>query len=205
MGSDIFVQKHLVGEAGLNIQNPLDVAQVLLVFSFLVEDHFPEDDVFHRSDVDWSMGRVFGQAVLPSPSEGLVTIAGIEVGLKPRRDVDEVEMAAAVTGDFRSNHIGGRAVIFGFRKTVEDRWNVFRGDKQRYIDIQREARFAVVHGADRTCNQVADSGLVQRACKKGKEIRFWRGRIHGQQFFGIPLRKDRDGLALQRKGGHFGP
>jgi hypothetical protein len=38
-----------------------------------------------------------------------------------------------------------------------------------------------------------NTGGVQRTLKKLDKIWFWHERIHGQQFFGIPLRKDLDG------------
>jgi hypothetical protein len=87
--------------------------------------------------------------------------------------VDQVKVAAAVAGNFRSDYIGWRAVIFRFRKTVEQRRDVLGSEDQGDIDIQREARFAVVHRSDGTGYEITDSDFMKGTRKKGDQIRFW--------------------------------
>jgi len=110
-----------------------------------------------------------------------------------------------IASNFRCDYIGRWTIVFRFRKTFENRRNVFVVDKQWDVNIQREARFAIVHRSNRASNKIADTSLVQRERKKVDAIRFGRGQIHGQQFFGIPLRKDSDWLAVRQRGGHSVP
>ena len=55
---------------------------MLFAFTFLIEDHFPKDDVFYGSDVDGTLRSIFREAVLPSPSKGGVAVSGIEVSFR---------------------------------------------------------------------------------------------------------------------------
>ena len=123
----------------------------------------------------WPIRRIFGKAILPSPGKGGIAVAGIEVSLQASRDVDQVKVAAAVTGNFRSDHIGWRAVIFRFRKTVEQGRYLLGREKQRDVDIEGEAWFTVVHRADGAGDEISDAGIVQGTRKKGDQIRFGLG------------------------------
>ena len=172
MGYDVLIQKIFMCEAGLNVQNSLDVAQVLLAFSFLIENHFPKNNIFCRSNINFPTRRIFGKAMLPSPCKGDIAVSRIEVSLQTSRDVDQVKVAAAVAGNFRSDYIGWRAVIFWFRKTVEQGRDVLVSNEQGDIDIEGEAWFTVVHRADGAGDEISDAGLVQRTRKKGDQIRF---------------------------------
>ena len=110
------VEEILMRKNGLNVQDALDVAQVFLAFAFLVKDHFPEDNVFGWGNVDRAVRCLLGESVLPSPCEGGIAIAGVEICFKPCRDMDDIEVAAAVASNFRGDHIGRRAIILGFLK-----------------------------------------------------------------------------------------
>ena len=114
-------------------------------------------------------------------------------------------MASAVAGNLGGDHICWGAVVFGLCKASKKRWDFFDSDKKGNVDIQGEAGFAVVHGANRASYEITDAGFVKRARKKGDEVRFWHGRIHGRQFFGIPFRKDWDCHGERRRGGHSSP
>ena len=183
-----FVEKVLVWKNGLNVQHALDVAKVFFAFAFPVKNHFPEDNVFGWGNVDCAEGRLLDKTVLPSPGEGGVAIAGVEICFEPCWDMDDIEVAAAIACNFRGDHIGRRTIKLGFLKKGQERGDVFETDKQRDIDIEREAGFAVVHGTDRSSNNVAETGIVDGTHEEGEEIRFWRGRIHGQRVFGVLLR-----------------
>jgi hypothetical protein len=89
--------------------------------------------------------------------------------------VDQVKVAAAVAGNFRSDYIGWRAVIFGFRKTVEQGRDVLGSKEQGDVDIEGEAWFTVVHRADGAGDEISDAGIVQGTRKKGDQIRFGLG------------------------------
>jgi len=149
-------------EAGLNVQNSLDVAQVLLAFSFLIENHFPKNNIFCRSNINIPTRRIFGKAMLPSPGKCGIAVSRIEVGLQARRDVDQVKVAAAVAGNFRGNHIDWRGVKFGFRKTVEQGRDVLGSNEQGDVDIEGEAWFTVVHRADGAGDEISDASDEQR-------------------------------------------
>lgn len=173
MGYDLLIQKFLMRETGLNVQNSLNVAQVFLAFSFLVENHFPENNIFCRSNMHWTKRRIFGKSMLPSPGKSGIAVSRIEVGLQASRDVDQVKVAAAVAGNFRSDYIGWRAVISRFRKTVEQRRDVLGRDEQGDVDIECKAWFTVVHRADGAGDEISDASIVQGTRKKGDQIRFW--------------------------------
>ena len=134
------------------------------------------------------MGCLFGEAVLPGPGEGGVSLAGVEVGFEAGGDVDDVEVAAAVAGDFGGDDVGGWAVVVGFGEEGEEGGDVFSGEEYGDIDINGEAGFAVVHGSNGTGDEVAESCVVEGAGEEGEEVRFGRGRIHGQRVYGVPLR-----------------
>ena len=148
---------------------------MLLAFSFPVENHFPKNNIFCRSNINFPRRCIFGKAMLPSPGKGDIAISRIEISLQTSRDVDQVKVAAAVAGNFRSDYIGWRAVVFGFRKRVEQGRDVLGCDKQGDVDIECEARFAVVHRADGAGDEISDAGLVQGTRKKGDQIRFGLG------------------------------
>ena len=74
-----FVEEVLVWKNGLNVQDALDVTDVFFAFAFSVKDHFPEDNVFGWCDMDRAERCLLGESVLPSPCEGGVAIAGVEV------------------------------------------------------------------------------------------------------------------------------
>ena len=114
----------------------------------------------------FSERRIFCKPMLPSPGKSGIAISGIEVGLQAGRDVDQAEVAAAIAGNFRSDHIGRRAVIFGFRKTVEQSRDVLGCDEQGDVDIECESRFAVVHGTHGAGDEISDAGFVQGTRKK---------------------------------------
>jgi hypothetical protein len=205
MGSDIFIKKLLVRKGRLDVQNALNVAQMLFAFAFLIKDHFPKDDVFRRRNVDRPMQGIFCKAVPPSPGKCRIAVAWVEVGLEASRDVDEVEMASAIAGNFGGNHIRWWAVVFGFSKAGEKRRDFSGSDKKWNVDIQREAGFAVVHRSNGTGYEITDACFVKGTRKKCNEVRFGHVRIHGKRFFGIPSRKDWDWSAARRQGGRSEP
>lgn len=205
MGCDIFIKKLLVRKGRLDVQNALNVAQMLFAFTFLIKDHFPKDDVFRRCNVDRPMQGIFSKAVPPSPGKCGIAVAWVEVGLKARRDVDEVKMTSAIAGNFRGNHICWGAVVFGLDKAGENRRDFTGSDKKGNVDIQREAGFAVVHRSNGTGYEITDAGFVKGTREKRNEVRFGHGRIHERRFFGIPSRKDWDWHAGRRQGGRSEP
>ncbi len=189
----------------MEVKDALDVAEVLFAFSFFVEDQLPEDDVFGGGNVEGALGCLFGEAVLPGPGERGVAIAWVEIGFEAGWNVDDVEVTAAVAGDFRGDDVGGGAVVVGFGEKSGKCGDVFWGKKDGDVDVEGEAGFAIVHGADGTGDEVAEAGLVEGAGEEGEEVRFWRGRIHGRRVFGSLLRRVWGGLGGWQRVGRRGP
>ena len=110
------VEEILMRKNRLNVQDALDVAKVFFAFAFFVKDHFPKDNIFGWGNVDRAVRCLLGESVLPSPCEGGVAIAGVEVRFEPCRDMDDIEVTAAVASNFRGDHIARRTIILGFLK-----------------------------------------------------------------------------------------
>ena len=110
------VEEVLVQKNGVDVQNALDVTEVFFAFAFSVKDHFPEDNILGWCDMDRAERCLLGELVLPTPCEGGISIAGVEVCFEPCRDMDDIEVAAAVAGNFGGDHIGRGTIILGFLK-----------------------------------------------------------------------------------------
>jgi hypothetical protein len=59
---------------------------------------------------------LFDEFVPPPPRQSVVPVSGVEVGFESGGDVDDIEVPSAVSGDFRSDEVGGRTIIFGVWK-----------------------------------------------------------------------------------------
>ena len=145
---------------GLDVQDTLDITEVFFAFAFSVKNHFPEDNIFGWCDIDRAERCLLGESVLPGPCEGGISIARVEVCFEPCRDMDDIEVAPAVAGNFGGDHIGRRTIIRGFLKTGYERGDVFKTYKQRDINIECEPRFAIVHRTDRSGDNVAEASIV---------------------------------------------
>lgn len=104
--------------------------------------------------------------------------------------MDDIEVPSAVSGDFRSDEVGGRTIIFGVWKKGCQCLNFFGHDQNWNVHIQRETRFAVMHGTYGTGYQIAHSGVFKRSNEEGNQVRFLHGRILWLPVGGILRQKD---------------
>jgi hypothetical protein len=105
-----------MSKRGIYIKNPVYVTEVFFTLAFFVKDHFPEYNILHRCNVNWTIGRFFNETIFRSPREGCIAIARIKVGFKSGWDVNQIEMATAVTSNLGGDQICGRAVKVGLGK-----------------------------------------------------------------------------------------
>ncbi len=100
----------------LGFEYSLNVTKVFFASTFFVKNQLPENDVFRRGNVDRPLRRLFDEFVPPGPRQRGVAVSGVEVGFQSCGYVDEVEVPAAVSGDFGDDEVGGRTIKFRSRK-----------------------------------------------------------------------------------------
>ena len=95
------------------------------------------DNVFRGSDVDGTIRGLFDEFMPPSPGECGVAVSGVEDGFEAGGDVYDIEVPSAVSGDFGSDEVGGRTIIFSVWKDGGEGRNFLGHNQDRDIHIQR--------------------------------------------------------------------